>query len=81
MQVTGASFLILNGGMRQSKSSIVEDGVMVHVTSQQMADCLTSLKAMREFTLVCNRCAADTGETEVANDEVSARVVTDYHYR
>ena len=56
--VTGASFIIFNGALKsdagcQAKLSIVEDGVMVQVTSELLSKLKLSLKQMTNYRIRC----------------------------
>lgn len=54
--VTGASFIALNGDLEDEASTrwrIVEDGVMVEMSSQKMALLRDALRLMKDFELNC----------------------------
>ena len=56
--VTGASFVVFNGALKQSsglraKSSIVEDGLMVQITPDSMTALKQAMREMRDFTIEC----------------------------
>lgn len=57
-KVTGASFVVFNGALKVScgmaaKSTIVEDGLMVKVTSETMASLKTALRDMKDLSITC----------------------------
>lgn len=50
--VTGASFVVFNGSMKESygmsaKCSIIEDGIMVHITKEALDELKASLNNMQ----------------------------------
>ena len=56
--MTGASFVVFNGALKAScgmaaKSTIVEDGLMVKVTSETMASLQSSLRDMKDLSITC----------------------------
>lgn len=56
--MTGASFVVLNGALKSTsglaaKSSIVEDGLMVQVPSETMAQLRTKLRNMEDWSVHC----------------------------
>jgi len=56
--VTGACFVVLNGALKpasglRAKSSIIEDGVMVQVTAESLAQLKQSLRDMRDYVINC----------------------------
>ena len=56
--MTGASFVVFNGALKTSsglsaKSSIVEDGLMVHIPTETMSTLKLALKEMNDFEIVC----------------------------
>lgn len=58
LAVTGASFVVFNGALKVSegmaaKSTIVEDGLMVKVTSETMASLKTALRDMKDLSITC----------------------------
>ncbi|XP_063229929.1 zinc finger FYVE domain-containing protein 9 [Bacillus rossius redtenbacheri] len=57
-KVTGASFVVFNGALKSSlnltaKSSIVEDGLMVQITADDMVALRTALRNMTDYTIGC----------------------------
>lgn len=74
-KVTGASFFILNGALKQNsglsgKCSIVEDGLMVQITSTKMASVRESLKSMRPIEILCGPTdSVDEKQTEIVSIE------------
>ncbi|KAJ8380682.1 hypothetical protein SKAU_G00014600 [Synaphobranchus kaupii] len=64
--VTGASFVVFNGALKASsgfiaRSSIVEDGLMVQITTDTMEGLRQALREQRDFQIPCGR--ADSVET------------------
>lgn len=54
--VTGASFIALNGDLEDEAGTrwrIVEDGVMVEMSSQKMALLRDALRSMKDFEVNC----------------------------
>jgi len=56
--VTGACFIVFNGALKQSsglraKSSIIEDGLMVQVTAETLAELKQSLRDMKDYVISC----------------------------
>ncbi|PAA46888.1 hypothetical protein BOX15_Mlig008715g2 [Macrostomum lignano] len=61
LSITAASFVVFNGGggtFAQNRASIVEDGVLVQLTDDQMARLRDALRSMRTWSAVCS--AADS---------------------
>uniref|UniRef100_A0A8C1JKS2 Zinc finger, FYVE domain containing 9b n=1 Tax=Cyprinus carpio TaxID=7962 RepID=A0A8C1JKS2_CYPCA len=59
-RVTGSCFFVFSGALKPSsgylaKSSIVEDGLMVQVTMEALADLRRSLRDMKDFTVACGK--------------------------
>nr|XP_057929818.1 zinc finger FYVE domain-containing protein 9 [Doryrhamphus excisus] len=59
-KVTGSCFFIFSSALKASagyfaKSSIVEDGLMVQITPETMAELRRSLREMRDYTVTCGR--------------------------
>uniref|UniRef100_A0A8C6XS69 Zinc finger FYVE domain-containing protein n=1 Tax=Naja naja TaxID=35670 RepID=A0A8C6XS69_NAJNA len=59
-KVTGASFFVFSGALKSSsgylaKSSIVEDGVMVQITAENMDSLRQALREMKDFTISCGK--------------------------
>uniref|UniRef100_A0A8C7AJU0 Zinc finger FYVE domain-containing protein n=1 Tax=Neovison vison TaxID=452646 RepID=A0A8C7AJU0_NEOVI len=59
-KVTGASFFVFSGALKSSsgylaKSSIVEDGVMVQITAENMDALRQALRDMKDFTITCGK--------------------------
>uniref|UniRef100_A0A8C1WTN3 Zinc finger, FYVE domain containing 9b n=1 Tax=Cyprinus carpio TaxID=7962 RepID=A0A8C1WTN3_CYPCA len=59
-RVTGSCFFVFSGALKPSsgylaKSSIVEDGLMVQVTMEALADLRRSLRDMKDFTVTCGK--------------------------
>jgi len=56
--VTGACFVVLNGALKpasglRAKSSIIEDGVMVQVTAEALAELKQCLRDMKDYVINC----------------------------
>ncbi|XP_054429025.1 zinc finger FYVE domain-containing protein 9 isoform X2 [Pteronotus mesoamericanus] len=63
-KVTGASFFVFSGALKSSsgylaKSSIVEDGVMVQITAENMDALRQALREMKDFTITCGKVDAE----------------------
>ncbi|XP_058159569.1 zinc finger FYVE domain-containing protein 9 isoform X2 [Dasypus novemcinctus] len=63
-KVTGASFFVFSGALKSSsgylaKSSIVEDGVMVQITAENMDSLRQALREMKDFTITCGKVDAE----------------------
>lgn len=76
---TGASFLILNGALKSSsgfkaKCSIVEDGLMIQISSTKMQSIRDALKAMKDVEISCG--PVDESQKE-AEESVSIEWVAD----
>ncbi|CAF95832.1 unnamed protein product, partial [Tetraodon nigroviridis] len=59
-KVTGSCFFIFSSALKASagyfaKSSIVEDGLMVQITMETMAELRRSLRDMKDYTVTCGR--------------------------
>ncbi|XP_059608967.1 zinc finger FYVE domain-containing protein 9 [Phlebotomus argentipes] len=70
--VTGASFLVLNGALKSTsgltgKCSIVEDGLMVQILPAKMETVRAALKNMKDVTIVCGAVDAEPSQTENVN--------------
>ena len=56
--VTGACFVVFNGALKQAsglraKSSIIEDGLMVQVTAESLAELKQCLRDMKDYVISC----------------------------
>ncbi|XP_054835100.1 zinc finger FYVE domain-containing protein 9 isoform X2 [Eublepharis macularius] len=63
-KVTGASFFVFSGALKSSsgylaKSSIVEDGVMIQITAENMDSLRQALREMKDFTVPCGKMDAE----------------------
>lgn len=63
-KVTGASFFVFSGALKSSsgylaKSSIVEDGVMVQITAENMEALRQALRDMKDFSIACGKADAE----------------------
>ncbi|XP_009304190.2 zinc finger FYVE domain-containing protein 9 isoform X1 [Danio rerio] len=59
-RVTGSCFFVFSGALKPSsgylaKSSIVEDGLMVQITMETMAELRRCLRDMKDFTVTCGK--------------------------
>ncbi|XP_028589317.2 zinc finger FYVE domain-containing protein 9 isoform X1 [Podarcis muralis] len=69
-KVTGASFFVFSGALKSSsgylaKSSIVEDGVMVQITAENMDSLRQALREMKDFTIACGKVDAEEPQEHV----------------
>ncbi|XP_069498300.1 zinc finger FYVE domain-containing protein 9 [Ambystoma mexicanum] len=69
-KVTGASFFVFSGALKQSsgflaKSSIVEDGVMIQITAENMDLLRQALREMKDFTITCGKADAEESQEHV----------------
>ncbi|XP_038616224.1 zinc finger FYVE domain-containing protein 9 isoform X2 [Tachyglossus aculeatus] len=68
--VTGASFFVFSGALKASsgylaKSSIVEDGVMVQITAENMESLRQALREMKDFTITCGKAGAEDPQEHI----------------
>ncbi|NWU94334.1 ZFY16 protein, partial [Upupa epops] len=61
--VTGASFVVFKGALEATsgflaKSSIVEDGLLVQITPETMANLRQALRQKKDFKITCGRMEA-----------------------
>uniref|UniRef100_A0A8C9Q2Q4 Zinc finger FYVE domain-containing protein n=1 Tax=Spermophilus dauricus TaxID=99837 RepID=A0A8C9Q2Q4_SPEDA len=69
-KVTGASFFVFSGALKSSsgylaKSSIVEDGVMVQITAENMDSLRQALREMKDFTITCGKADAEDPQEHI----------------
>uniref|UniRef100_F6QGB9 Zinc finger FYVE domain-containing protein n=1 Tax=Monodelphis domestica TaxID=13616 RepID=F6QGB9_MONDO len=69
-KVTGAGFFVFSGALKASsgylaKSSIVEDGVMVQITAENMDSLRQSLREMKDFTITCGKVDAEDPQEHI----------------
>lgn len=69
-EVTGASFLVLNGALKSSsglsgRSSIVEDGVMVQLLPDMLSNLKQALIRMENYTIQCGKIVNEQPEETV----------------
>nr|XP_035957315.1 zinc finger FYVE domain-containing protein 9 isoform X5 [Halichoerus grypus] len=69
-KVTGASFFVFSGALKSSsgylaKSSIVEDGVMVQITAENMDALRQALRDMKDFTITCGKADAEDPQEHI----------------
>nr|XP_022906434.1 zinc finger FYVE domain-containing protein 9 [Onthophagus taurus] len=67
-KVIGASFIVFNGALKSTsgltaKSSIVEDGLMIQISAEDMVSLRESLRNMKEFTIQCGCVNMPSDET------------------
>lgn len=70
LAVTGASFVVFNGALKTSsglkaKSSIVEDGLMVQITPDNMAALKQAMKDMMNYNIGCGSVNVPIPDEEV----------------
>ena len=79
--MTGACFVVLNGALKpasglRAKSSIIEDGLMVQVTAESLAELKQSLRDMKDYVINCGSVSApqpdEVVRIEWIDDERSA---------
>ncbi|KAB0363964.1 hypothetical protein FD754_008120 [Muntiacus muntjak] len=68
--MTGASFFVFSGALKSSsgylaKSSIVEDGVMVQITAENMDALRQALREMKDFTITCGKAEAEDPQEQI----------------
>ena len=56
--MTGACFVVFNGALKQAsglraKSSIIEDGLMVQITAESLAELKQCLRDMKDYVISC----------------------------
>ncbi|XP_074491672.1 zinc finger FYVE domain-containing protein 9 [Sebastes fasciatus] len=66
-KVTGSCFFIFSSALKASagylaKSSIVEDGLMVQITVETMAELRRALRDMKDYTVTCGRLDQSDGQ-------------------
>ena len=71
-KVTGATFIVLNGGLKPAsgltgKCSIVEDGLMVQIPAVKMTAVREALKNMKNIDIVCGPVNAEEAQTETVS--------------
>ncbi|XP_074122031.1 zinc finger FYVE domain-containing protein 9 isoform X1 [Sminthopsis crassicaudata] len=69
-KVTGAGFFVFSGALKASsgylaKSSIVEDGVMVQITAENMDSLRQALREMKDFTITCGKVDAEEPQEHI----------------
>ncbi|KAK9500747.1 hypothetical protein O3M35_001948 [Rhynocoris fuscipes] len=77
-RVTGASFVVFNGALKTAglsgKSSIMEDGLMVHLPSDSMTALRTALREMRDYTISCGPNDEETVYLQWTEDDTNFNV-------
>lgn len=71
-KVTGANFIVFNGALKSStgfsaKCCIVEDGLMVQVSSEKLMDVRRSLEKMIDFKIVCGTASSEEMSREIVS--------------
>lgn len=66
--ITGASFIVFSGALKSTtglnaKASLVEDGVLVQVPPNTLAQLKNHLKEMKDFTIDCGKIGQEPTET------------------
>jgi MAD, mothers against decapentaplegic interacting protein len=74
--VTGASFIVFNGALKQSsglraKSSIIEDGLMVQITAESMTSLKHALRDMKDYVIACGNASSEQPDEFVAIEWVA----------
>lgn len=74
--MTGASFIVFNGALKQSsglraKSSIIEDGLMVQITAESMAALKQAMRDMKDYVIACGNASAEQPDEFVAVEWVT----------
>jgi len=74
--VTGASFIVFNGALKQSsglraKSSIIEDGLMVQITAESMAALKQAMRDMKDYVIACGSITSEQADEFVAIEWVA----------
>ncbi|XP_062373048.1 zinc finger FYVE domain-containing protein 9-like isoform X2 [Sardina pilchardus] len=69
-KVTGACFFVFSGALKASsgysaKTSIVEDGVMVQITTETMEELRQALKDMKDYSIPCGKIELDENQKHV----------------
>ncbi|EHH61275.1 hypothetical protein EGM_19246 [Macaca fascicularis] len=69
-KVTGASFFVFSGALKSSsgylaKSSIMEDGVMVQITAENMDSLRQALREMKDFSITCGKADAEDPQEHI----------------
>ncbi|BES98613.1 Hypothetical proteinad anchor for receptor activation [Nesidiocoris tenuis] len=77
-KVTGASFVVFNGALKvpglSGKTSIVEDGLMVQLPSDNMAALRAALRDMKDFTISCGPNDEETVHLKWSSDDVNFNI-------
>uniref|UniRef100_T1HBW8 FYVE-type domain-containing protein n=1 Tax=Rhodnius prolixus TaxID=13249 RepID=T1HBW8_RHOPR len=77
-RVTGASFVVFNGALKiaglSGKSSIMEDGLMVHLPSDSMTALRTALREMQDYTISCGPNDEETVYLQWTEDDTNFNV-------
>lgn len=76
--MTGASFVVFNGALKiaglSGKSSIMEDGLMVHLPSDSMTALRTALREMQDYTISCGPNDEETVYLQWTEDDTNFNV-------
>lgn len=78
LTVTGASFIVFNGSLKQcawtGKSNIVEDGLMVQIPSESMTNLRAALRQMNDYSIGCGPQAEEVVLLKWVADDISFNV-------
>lgn len=76
--VTGASFIVFNGSLKQcawaGKSNIVEDGLMVQIPSESMSNLRSALKQMKDYSIGCGPQAEEVVVLKWSPDDINFNI-------
>ncbi|XP_024214471.1 zinc finger FYVE domain-containing protein 9 isoform X2 [Halyomorpha halys] len=77
-RVTGASFVVFNGTLKTAglsgKSSIMEDGLMVHLPSDSMVSLRNSLREMKDYKISCGPNDEETVVLQWTTDDINFNI-------
>lgn len=77
-RVTGASFVVFNGTLKTAglsgKSSIMEDGLMVHLPSDSMVSLRNSLREMKDYKISCGPNDEETVVLQWTADDINFNI-------
>lgn len=76
LTVTGACFVVFNGALKQAtglraKSSIIEDGLMVQVTAESLAELKQCLRDMKNYVINCGSLSSPQPEELISIEWVA----------
>ncbi|XP_024084635.1 zinc finger FYVE domain-containing protein 9 isoform X2 [Cimex lectularius] len=77
-RVTGASFVVFKGALKTAglsgKSSIVEDGLIVHLPSESMTNLRAALRDMKDYTISCGPNDEETVHLQWCADDTNFNI-------